>query len=155
MRESGWLRAPSWEKAPPHLGYLRIHRGERPKTSNAVGTTATGTQSTMGTGDACKDKEGTGRVLSLLHSLPNASCIVSFHWRCHFLELLEAALPVFIQLLLEWPQLQAVQLQTDTLPQPVALGWDTASPGKSQEQESSEGCCLGPPSPEGAIFAQW
>lgn len=142
------------EKAPPQLRHRGVHRGERPKTSNAVGTTATGTQSTMGTGDAGKEKAGTRRVLSLLHSLPNPSCIVSFRQWCHFLELLKAALPLFLQPLLEWPQLQAIQLQTDTLPQPAAPGWETASPEKSQEQVSSGGCCFGPPSPEGASFVQ-
>ena len=59
-----------------------------------------------------------------------------------------------LQLLPERPQLQAVQLRTDTHPQPAAPGWDIMFPTKSQEGGSSEGCCLRLPSPEGASFAQ-
>lgn len=62
------------------------------------------------------------------HSLLNPSCIVSLHLRHLLLELLQDGLPVFLQLLLERPQLQAVQLQMDTHPQPAAPGWDIVAP---------------------------
>lgn len=93
-----------------------------------------GTQSTIGTGGAGKDKVATGRVLSLKpslspsHSHLNPSRIVSLSRRCLLLELLQASLPLLLQLLPERPQLLAVQLQADTLPQPAAPTWGTAVP---------------------------
>lgn len=80
--------------------------------------------------------EGTARVLSSKpspspsHSLLNPSRIIGLCLRRLLLELLQDALPVLLQLLPKRPQLQAVQLQTGTHPQPAVPGWDIAVPGE-------------------------